>query len=787
MGNSPTISPNSPHPEQGLSHAEAEARREAGLCAGIPKAAGRSKGEIILRHSFTFFNLVFVILAALLLLGGSSVKNMGFLPVAACNTLIGIVQELRAKRAVDKLTLIAARPVRILREGQLLEIPQQEICRDDIAEFVSGDQLPADGILRTGELQMDESLLTGEIDPITKLPGDKLLSGSFVLAGTGRAQLTAVGEKSYAAALTLEAKADPKAKKSEMMASLDKLIFVLGIALIPVGILLFRQEYWALRLSMRASVEGTVAALVGMIPEGLYLLTSMAMAASALKLSRSHVLVQDMNCIESLARVDVLCVDKTGTITQPEMEFQKIIPLDGARKREIGAILAALYSDIPAENDTSRALISAFSGKTDWVCTRRIPFTSKAKWSGGVFANRGAYLVGAPEFMLGSRTRPYEKQLRTHAQAGNRVLLLAKYDGEPNPGALEEDKLTPIALLLLSSPIRPEAAETFRYFREQGVSIRVISGDDPRTASRVAGEVGIENSHLFVDASTLKTDKDILSAIKKYTVFGRVTPEQKKSIIAALQKLGHTVAMTGDGVNDLLAMKQADCSVAMASGAQAASQMASLVLLNSDFAGMPDIVAEGRRVIHNIQRSAALFLVKNIFSLGLALSALVTGLAYPFMPLHLTVIGALTIGIPSFFLALEPNYVRVQGSFLKNVLKSALPGGLTALICILLTQFAAYHMGLSHANTATLCAVVVAVTGISVLFTVSRPFRPFRAVLVAAMAAALVGSFTLLGGFFDLTLTGADAYWLLIGVILTTVAVFFGISKMFSPKKVILC
>ena len=783
MGNTPTISPNSPHPEQGLTHGEAEERREAGLCAGIPKAASRTKWEIVLHHSFTFFNLVFVILAALLLFGGSSVKNMGFLPVAACNTLIGIVQELRAKQAVDKLTLIAARPVRILREGQLLEIPQQDICRDDIAEFRPGDQLPADGILRTGELQMDESLLTGEGDPISKLPGDKLLSGSFVLAGTGRAQLTAVGEKSYAAALTLEAKADPKAKKSEMMASLDKLILVLGLALIPVGCLLFRQEYWILQLSARKSVEGTVAALVGMIPEGLYLLTSMAMAASALKLSRSRVLVQDMNCIESLARVDVLCVDKTGTITQPEMEFQKCVPLDGAKKREIDAILAALYTGVTPENDTSCALISAFSGKTDWICTRRIPFTSAAKWSGGVFANHGAYLVGAPEFLLGSRLHPYEKQLRTHAQAGNRVLLLAHYDGEPNPGALEEDKLTPMALLLLSSPIRPEAEETFRYFREQGVSIRVISGDDPRTASRVAGEVGIENSHLFVDASTLKTDKDILSAVKKYTVFGRVTPEQKKSIIAALQKLGHTVAMTGDGVNDLLAMKQADCSVAMASGAQAASQMASLVLLNSDFAGMPDIVAEGRRVIHNIQRSAALFLVKNIFSLGLALSALVTGLAYPFMPLHLTVIGALTIGIPSFFLALEPNYVRVQGSFLKNVLKSALPGGLTDLICILLTQFAAHHMGLSHANTATLCAVVVAVTGISVLFTVSCPFRPFRAVLVAAMAAALVGSFTLLGGFFDLTLTGADAYWLLIGVILTTVAVFFGISKMFSPKR----
>ena len=780
MGNTPTISP---HPDQGLSHADAEMRRNAGLCAGVPKASGRTRTQIVLRHSFTFFNLVFVILAVLLILGGSAVKNMGFLPVAVCNTLIGIFQELRAKAAVDKLTLIAARPVRVVREGKLLELPQPDICRDDIAEFVSGDQIPADGILRAGELQVDESLITGESDPISKKEGDKLLSGSFVLAGTGRAQLTAVGEKSYAAALALEAKADPKAKKSDMMASLDKLILVLGLALIPVGYLLFRQEFLILKLSAQKSVEGTVAALVGMIPEGLYLLTSMAMAASALKLSRSHVLVQDMNCIESLARVDVLCVDKTGTITQPDMVFEELIPLDGAKHRETKTILTALYTGVTPENDTSRALIARFSGKTDWVCTRRIPFTSKAKWSGGVFAGRGAYLVGAPDFLLGSRKKDYESQLRAYAESGSRVLLLAKYDGDPIPEALEEENLTPLALLLLTSPIRPEAEATFRYFAQQGVSIRVISGDDPRTASEIAGRAGIESSHLFVDASTLKTDKDILSAVKRYIVFGRVTPEQKKSIIAALQGLGHTVAMTGDGVNDLLAMKQADCSVAMASGAQAASQMASLVLLNSDFAGMPAIVAEGRRVIHNIQRSAALFLVKNIFSLGLALSALVTGLAYPFMPLHLTVIGALTIGIPSFFLALEPNYVRVEGAFLKNVLRSAFPGGLTDLICILLTQFVAYHMGLSQANTATLCAVVVAVTGIAVLVNVSRPFRPFRTILLIAMAAALIGCFTLLGEFFALTLTGADAYWLLAGVMILTPAAFCGMNKVFTLKR----
>ncbi len=771
------LAPVATHPDKGLSHAQVLQRQERGWAAGIPQPAGRTEGEIWLHHTFTFFNLVFVVLGVFLLIGGSSPKNMGFLLVAACNTIIGVVQEIRAKRAVDKLTLVSARPVRVIRDAIRREIPPEQLLRDDIAEFHPGDQIPADGLLRTGEMQMDESLITGESDLISKHPGDAILSGSIVMAGSGRVQLTAVGADAFATKLAMEAKANPSAKKSEMMASLDKLILVLGIALIPVGALLFWQERWVLELTMQKSVEGTVAALVGMIPEGLYLLTSIAMAVSALKLSRDKVLVQDMNCIETLARVDVLCVDKTGTITEPKMEAQELLPLEGTKPRYLEKVLAALYSGIEPENDTARAMAELYAGETDWVCEKRIPFTSQAKWSGAVFEKQGAFLVGAPEFILGDRFRDYQEQIQRCSGDGYRVLLIAGYDGDPVPGALEEKKLSPLALALLSSPLRSDARATFEYFREQGVSIRVISGDDPRTASRVAQLAGIENSEAFLDASKLETEKDYLSAVDNYTVFGRVTPEQKKRLIAALQRRGHTVAMTGDGVNDLLAMKQADCSVAMASGAQAASQMASLVLLNSDFSAMPGIVAEGRRVINNIQRSAALFLVKNIFSLGLALSALLTGWAYPFAPLHLTIVGALTIGIPAFLLAMEPNYERVEGSFLKNVLTRALPGGLTDLIAILITQSAAHSMGLSHSNTGALCAAVVAVTGMMVLLRVSQPIRVYRGSILGAMGLGLVVCFTVLREFFLLKLTGPEAYWLLLGVIVLTPVVFVGICK----------
>ncbi len=764
-------------PSQGLTAAQVRQRTAAGLAAGKPRPTGKSEQEIIFTHIFTFFNLIFVLLAAMLVLGGSTAMNMGFLWVAAINTVIGIVQEIRAKRAVDKLTLVAARPLVLIREGQKQSVAPEAILRDDIAEFGQGDQIAADGILRTGQLWVDESQVTGEADAVEKQPGDEIKSGSIVLSGRGRVQLTAVGENSFAAKLAREAKANPKAKKSEMMRSLDRLIFVVGLALVPVGAVLFYQEYRVLNLGLETSVEGTVAALVGMIPEGLYLLTSIAMAASALKLSRDKVLVQDMNCIETLARVDVLCVDKTGTITEADMALEQVLPLSD---RDMAPILTALYGSQAPDNATAKAIQEKYPGESPWACTKRIPFTPEAKWSGAVFENQGAYLVGAPEYILTERYDILREQVEAWTDKGYRVLLAARYDGDPWPGQLAPEALEPLALLLLTSRIRENARETFRYFEEQGVSLRVISGDNPKTVSQVALRAGIPGAENYIDTTTLKTEADFDAAVRRNTVFGRVTPEQKKGLIAALQRQGHTVAMTGDGVNDLLAMKQADCSIAMFSGAQAASQLASLVLLNNDFGAMPGIVAEGRRVINNIQRAATLFLVKNIFSIFLSVISLFTNWPYPLQPMHLTVISAMTIGIPSFFLAMEPNYERVTGHFLRGVLRRAFPGGLTNVFAVLVCQAFMDVFGLAAEPVATVCAGILAVVGLMVLFQVCKPFGTFRKIIWWAMAAGLVVCFTLLGPLFELRAATVESKLIMFTLLLMTPTVFFAMQRLFD-------
>jgi len=601
-----------------------------------------------------------------------------------------------------------------------------------------------------------------------------------VLAGRGRVQLSAVGADSFAARLSQEAKKNPKARKSEMMRSLDKLILVVGLALVPVGLILFYQEFMVLKLSFRDSAEGTVAALVGMIPEGLYLLTSIAMAASALKLSRDKVLVQDMNCIESLARVDVLCVDKTGTITEPDMEVENLIPLSEDEPEYLEAILTAMYGTVEPDNGTARAIHELFQGESDWVCEKRIPFSPETKWSGAVFADQGAFLVGAPAFIMGGRFSELRPQVEEWTAQGSRVLLMARYNALPQPGKIDPAGVTPLALILLNSRIREQAKETFEYFARQGVSIRVISGDDPQTASRVARRAGIAGAENYIDASALDTDGDFAQAVRDKTVFGRVTPDQKRRLIAALQAQGHTVAMTGDGVNDLLAMKQADCSIAMASGAQAASQMASLVLLNSDFAAMPGIVAEGRRVINNIQRAAALYLVKNIFSLFLSIISLFTSWPYPLQPMHLTVIGAMTIGIPSFFLAMEPNYERVKGHFLRGVLRRAFPGGLTNVFAVLVCQMFMDVFGLAPEPVATVCAGILAVVGMMVLFQVCKPWNRFRRIIWTAMLAGLLVCFTALGQIFELRTTTVESKLIMFTLLLMTPTVFFAMQRLFD-------
>ena len=767
-------------PERGLTGQQAQERLDNGWGNRVSNDAGRTEKQIILQNCLTFFNMVFVVMAVLMLLVGSSILNLTFLVVVVINTVIGCFQEIRAKRAVDKLTLVAAQKLRTIRDGAVTMVRSDLLVRDDIVEFAAGDQICADGEVCTGELQVNESLITGEADAIIKRPGDQLKSGSFVVAGRGRARLTQVGDAAFAAKLAAEAKADPRAIKSEMMRSLDRMIHVIGFALIPVGILLFWNQI-SNDNSLRNSVEGTVAALVGMIPEGLYLLTSVAMAVSALKLTRKRVLVQDMNCIETLARVDVLCVDKTGTITEPVMEVENVVPLNGTSVELIEQVLSALYGSREPDNDTAKAISELFPGPTNWQCSRYIPFTSQSKWSGGVFEGQGAFLVGAPEFILGSRYEELRQDAEHWSSTGHRVLLVAGYDGDPQPGALESWAITPLALIALTNRIREQAPATFAYFAKQGVTIKVISGDNPATVSAVAMRAGIAGADRYIDTNALETEEDFLEAVQTYAVFGRVTPDKKKKLIQALKKQGHTVAMTGDGVNDVLAMKESHCGIAMASGAQAASQVARLVLLDSDFAAMPEIVGEGRRVINNIQRAASLFLVKNIFSLGLALVTLITNLQFPLESFHLSIMSALTIGVPGFFLAMEPNYERVTGKFLPTTLRKAFPGGLTNILVVLTAQafMAAFHIPAvdgQSISTAILCMV-----GALVLFEVCKPFTKLRKLVWAGVAVAVVGAFFVMPpvtGY--LKVTRLSSWLVMAAVLVMAPTVFYCMQYLFA-------
>ena len=736
--------------QQGLTAQQVESRRQAGQSNRAPQPATKTVGQIVRDNICTYFNLVFLVLAVMLALVGSWL-NMGFLGIVFCNTIIGIFQQLRAKKTVDELTLVSARRVRCLRDGTWGEQLSEELVKDDVVEFGAGDQIVADAVVLSGTAQANESLLTGEANPITKTAGDALRSGSYLMAGRCVARLTRVGADSYANRLTAAAQADGhKVAKGEMMRSLDKLIRAIGIVLIPVGAALLYKQHWVLALSMRSSVESTVAALIGMIPEGLYLLTSVALAVGMMRLAGRRVLTQNMNCIETLARVDVLCVDKTGTITEPTMQAGEPIPL--ADCPDLNDVLCSCYAgDIP-DNDTGRALQKAYGqGKPRWAVGQTIPFNTAYKYSAKTLQGWGMCVVGAPDVLAGARSAEFAPQLTALLDTGCRVLLLARYDGTLAPGDKPDAaRLQFLALLPLQNPIRANAPKTFAYFAKQGVQVKVISGDDPRAVSRVAAQAGIAGAENWVDASRLQNDRELASAAAQATVFGRVTPEQKRKLVHALQAQHHTVAMTGDGVNDVLALKDADCGIAMASGAQAAAQVAQLVLLDSDFGALPAVVGEGRRVINNIQRSASLFLVKNIFSLLLSVVALCLPLAYPFKPLQLSLVSSVTIGIPSFILALEPNRELVRGRFLRNVLRAALPGGLTDFLLVFCAMGFGFAFDLPADTVGTICTLVVLTVGISVLWGVCRPFTPWHWVLWGSCAVLGYGGAVLLAPWLDL-------------------------------------
>lgn len=717
---------------RGLTDDEVNERLEQGLVNQTDISTGKSVKNIILSNILTYFNLIFLIIAILLIYVGSY-RNLTFLPVIIGNIVIGIVQELRAKQILDKMNLINAPHSIVFRNGVQKQILSQQLVKDDIVLLSAGNQICADAIVIEGNIQVNEALLTGEADEIEKISGSSLLSGSFVVSGQCFAKLEHVGNDSYITKLTAEAKAMGSGEQSEMIRSINQLVKWIGIGIIPIGILLFFQGYYLNHETMQKSIVSMVAAIIGMIPEGLYLLTTIALALSTMRLAKKQVILHNMKSIEALARVDVLCVDKTGTITETGMEVLEVIPSKInsqmiKTKEELELLLTDYAMSIPDDNATMHAIreyVSSFnnnSKKRDTI--EVIPFSSTTKYSGISFLD-GSFLLGAPEFVMREEYPFVLPEISSYIKNGHRVLLLVKYEGSSLKDGLTE-KVVPLGYIILTNPIRENARETFSYFKEQGVCVKVISGDNPETVSEVAKRAGIEHADQFIDAGTLDTDSKLTSALEEYTVFGRVTPKQKQKLVQALQKAGHTVAMTGDGVNDILAMKDADCSVAMASGSEAAAQAAQVVLLDSDFAHMPNVVIEGRRVVNNVQRSAVLFLVKNIFSILLALFSLVISFTYPLEPSQISLISMFTIGFPGFLLALEPNKNRIKGHFLKNVLIKALPAGLTDVLAVGALVVCGEVFSLPKNDIATASTMLLSAVGFMILTKISAPLNPLK-------------------------------------------------------------
>ena len=774
-------------PAKGLTAEQAAQRMAAGLDNRAAASPTRSETEIIRDNIFTFFNLVFIVLALCLALVGSF-ANMTFLGVVIANTIIGTVQQLRSKRTVDQLTLVAAHKVHCLRDGKSILLPSEELVRDDIVEFTSGEQICADAVVCTGSAQANEALITGEAEPVPKNVGDVLRSGSFLVSGRCTVRLTHVGAESYASKLATEAReGGHKVAKGEMMRSLDGLIRVIGIALIPMGVVMFLKQYVSLELPLRDSVEATVAALIGMIPEGLYLLTSVALAVSMVRLAQRKVLAQDMNCIETLARVDVLCVDKTGTITEARMEAGEPLLLtpDAWPQDRVYTVLHSIYAGTEPDNDTARAMVQRFGKQngTPWPRQSVVPFNSAYKWSAATFAE-GSFVVGAPEFVAGARYAELAAQVEPLLEKGSRVLLLARCDVEPDPKVgLDADKLEFVALLPVANRIRPEAPETFRYFEDQGVHVKVISGDTPVTVSEVARQAGIAHAEDYIDASTLKTPEELEEAILKYTVFGRVTPDQKRQFVQALKKNGKTVAMTGDGVNDVLALKDADCSVAMASGSDAAAQAAQLVLLDNDFSKMPSVVLEGRRVVNNLQRSGTLFLVKNIFSFLLSLFSVVFMMSYPLRPSQISLISMFTIGIPGFFLAFQPNKDVIKGHFLTNVVLKALPAGLTDVLAVAAMAVFGQTFGLGETDISTAGTMLLAIVGFMILFKICEPFNWLRGCVWVGSVIGLLGCSIFLPKLFAITGMSTKCIMLFVVFSIATEPLFRYLTKLVSGVR----
>lgn len=735
----------------GLSQEQVQERIDSGWTNEMVTEESKTVGQIIKGNLLTYFNLIFAILAILVVVAGSF-RSLTFLPVVIANLFIGILQEIRAKKTLDQLTMLNAPKAEVVRNGHISEIPAEELVLDDIVIFRAGDQICADAIVLDGSVLVNEALLTGESDELRKELGDFLMSGSFVVSGECYARLERVGADSYISELTLEAKAQDQKKHSEMLRVLDRMVGIVGILIVPIGVFLFVQQYVFSGASFQSSILSMVAAVVGMIPEGLYLLASVTLVVSVIRLASQKVLVHDMKCIESLARVDVLCVDKTGTITENEMQISSVILMEGFNPTQgvgLKAQISTLIAAMPEGNLTMQALKRYFKTPLKKNAEAVFPFSSTYKYCTAVFPDN-AYVLGAPELVLRSDYEKYRPLMESYSADGFRTVLFGRYEGVPDEQALTEPVI-PMGLILLTNPIRRDAPETFRYFAQQGVAIKVISGDNPLTVSQIAAEAGIPGAENYVDASTLETEDALRSAAEQYTVFGRVTPEQKRLLVRALRSAGHTVGMTGDGVNDVLALKEADCSVAMASGCDAAAQVSQLVLLESDFSAMPSVVAEGRRVVNNIQRSASLFLVKNIFSFLMSVFSACFMLNYPLEPAQISLISMFTIGIPGFFLALQPNAEAIHGRFLSNVLIKALPAGLTDFLVVGALVIFGRVFGVNETDISNACTMLLAIVGFMILHHISKPLNLLRWIVWVGSGVGLLVCSIYLGDIFGIT------------------------------------
>lgn len=723
-------------PDTGLTSEQARDRLARGLGNDSGQRSSRSLSEILRANIFTRFNAILATMLVIILVVGQ-IQDATFGLILIFNSLIGITQEVRAKRTLDRLAVLNAPLARVKRDNETQDIAVEDVVLDDLLELRTGDQISADAVVRSvAGLEVDESLLTGESDPVAKAPGDTVMSGSFVNAGAGIAQATGVGANSYASRLAVEARRF-KLVQSEIVSSINRLLRWIQFLLIPISALLLWRQLAS--NSLDEALVGVVAGVIGMVPEGLVLLTSLAFGIATVTLARKKVLVQELPAVEVLARVDTVCFDKTGTLTEGEITFSSIETLSDLSDAAIRTALAALADDVNA-NATFKA-ISAACPTPDWVRSSTIAFSSDRKWSAAEFVDHGSWVFGAPEMVITDTTNDARKKADVLAARGDRVLLLASSTSalDSTDAAQLPADLIPVALVVFVEKIRSDAAETLKYFSDQGVDLKVISGDNPRTVAAVARRVGFTDVTDAFDARNLPEDESaIANVLDEYSVFGRVTPHQKRAMVAALQSRGHVVAMTGDGVNDALALKDADLGVAMGSGAAATRAVAQLVLLDSKFSTLPGVMAEGRRVIANIERAANLFVTKTVYAVFIALVVVLTAWRYPFLPRHLTIISTFTIGIPGFFLALGPNTRRYIPGLLDRVMRFCIPAGVVAGAAALTTYAMAYYEeSLSLKESRTAAALVLVMIGLWVLVILTRPLNLWKGALVGSMAGGV--------------------------------------------------